>query len=81
MLKSSENKGFKRKLFWYQLLQERPKIVFLFGELIPEGKTTDALAAYLYSRKTDHDKVLIVCPKSAFLPGKKISLNVLMVRE
>lgn len=65
-----ENKGFKRKLFWYQLrnVQNMVSLSASANFSVPgAGKTTDALAAYLYSRKTDHDKVLIVCPKSAFL--------------
>ena len=52
-----ENKGFKRKLFWYQLRNVQNMVSLLQQiSLFLSRETTDALAAYLYSRKTDHDK-------------------------
>lgn len=65
-----KEKGFKRDLFWYQLrnVQNMVSISASANFSVPgAGKTTDALATYLFNRTSVNDKVLIICPKSAFL--------------
>ncbi len=62
-------RGFKRELFWYQLRNVRhmASLSASANFSVPgAGKTTDTLATYLYKRKSVEDKVLIICPKSAF---------------
>ena len=65
-----KEKGFKRELFWYQLrnVQNMVSLSASANFSVPgAGKTTDALATYLYNRTSANDKVLIICPKSAFV--------------
>tara|TARA_S200000501_G_scaffold147054_1_gene138790 strand:- start:4561 stop:6330 length:1770 start_codon:yes stop_codon:yes gene_type:complete len=64
-----ETKGFIRKLLPHQLKNVKLMISLSASAnfSVPgAGKTTDALATYAFKRNTNQDKVLIICPKSAF---------------
>ena len=80
IISTLKTRGFKRKLFSYQLrnVQHLISLAASADFSVPgAGKTTDALATYLFRRKSENDKVLIICPKSAFGAWKEDIRDVL----